>query len=248
MRLNLHKNGKIQNGLFLSYFRPSPRLTCCSKKGDGIYKCLLGQTTRLQWDPESGLPWAHSTWQIRGVRKRSSVWTVSSNARSRGGGAGTSSFKWRASRDHYVHPCWPEDENSTHLQSLRGLCCSSRPLPSSYSCICFPGSKLFLKQAEGQFPCMWVEQWNRLVCVPSFTFCSQMVIPCQAKSRDGIYKDKATLHFHCAPPCTCVQSKGWLPQNTAPAAMHWLRCLSRTVWPRTKMKDVWVLLPWVTLN
>lgn len=34
--------------------------------------------------------------------------------------------------------------------------------------------------------------------------------PTQAKSRDSICRDKATLHFHCAPPCTSVQNHGWL--------------------------------------
>lgn len=115
------------------------------------------------------------------------------------GWVGTSSFKWKASRDHYVHPCWPEDENPTHLQHLRGLCCSSHPVPSSYSCICFPRSKLFLRQTEHQFPCMWVEQCERLLCFPSFTFCSQMVVPYPGKEQGWYLQGQGYAAFPLCP-------------------------------------------------
>ena len=136
------------------------------------------------------------------------------------GRAGTSSFKWKASRDHYVHPCWPEAENPTDLQRLRGLCCSSHPVPRSYSSICFPGSKLFLRQTESQFPCMWAEQYERLVCFSSFTFCSQMVVPHPGKEQGWCLQRQSYTWISTAPSLHLC-AEGWLPWGTASAAMHW---------------------------
>lgn len=123
--LSLHKNGKIQN-CFSATLGPVPGLPVV-KRGMGSRTAYQAKgTARLHQDAEAGLLWAFSIWQIRGVRKRSSVWSAAMLGAGEGG-IGTSSFKQRASRDHYVHLCWPEDENLTHLQHLRGLCCTVWP-------------------------------------------------------------------------------------------------------------------------
>lgn len=191
---------------------------------------------------------AFSTKQIRGVSKRSSVWMFGAMLGTGEGRAGTSSFKWKASRDHYVHPWWPETENPTHLQPLRGLSCSTLPVPRSYSRICFPGSKLFLRQTESQFPCMWAEPYERLACFSSFTFCSQMAIPHPGKEQGWCLQGQGYTCIFTA-LSLCLYAEGRLPQDTAPAAVHWLgRHLSCTFWPRSKLKDIWVLFAWVTLD
>lgn len=48
---------------------------------------------------------AFSTGQIRGASKRSSMRMTAAMLGAGERRAGTSSFKWNASRDHYVHPC-----------------------------------------------------------------------------------------------------------------------------------------------
>lgn len=160
------------------------------------------------------------------------------------GRAGTISFKWKASSDTHIHPFWPEAENPTHLQHLRGLCSSSHPVPSSYSCICFPGSKSFVRQIESRFPRTWAKRCKNLVCFSSFTFCSQMVVLHPGKEQ-GMMSARTGVRWISTAPSLRLCAVGWVPQDTAPAAMHWLgRCLSNTVSPWTRQEDIWVLFAW----
>lgn len=154
--LNLHKSGKIQSWVFPSYFRTCPRLLpAVERVGDGVCKCLSGQRS---CEAVVGPRGCAAQGMLSHPADKRCTQYVNGQQQCWEPGRGKLESALRSRKPQGIITSIRADlkpKNPTHSQHLRGLCWSSHPVPCSYSWICFPGSELFLRWTESQFPCLW---------------------------------------------------------------------------------------------
>lgn len=210
------------------YFRTCPRFTC-SKKGDGIDNCLSGQRNcQAAARPRATL----STFHVADKRCKEKEQCASSQQQC-----------WEQGRGE-LESAVSSGEPQEIIMSIHADLKMKIPhicsvyvgfaVPPTQSLVpthvsVFQGQSCFWDKLRASFlACEWSSVTDLFAFPPSPSV--PKWFPTQATSRDDICKARPhciSTVLHLAPLCWAQ-----LPQDTAPAAVHWLgRCLSCSLTP-----------------